>query len=330
MRHKVIITTVSFLILVVVIGGFIHFKQFKPTLPELGPPSAESTEITPGSAKVWIGLKNSDDQGTNFDLRAELLKNGTVIASGETRCITGVTRNPDKAKEVTVPLSPIANVSVVSGDVLSLRMLTRIGTNPNGTKCAGHSNAVGLRLYYDTVNLPSRFSWVISPDPLTDFFFHADTTDFFDIVTSTATVAKFKDSPGVNFKNGNLWQAIGNWGMVVNVRQTPFGELVIQPLTITAQVPTTIFSEISIPDSELIPQSVRLDRLDETGKIIAALGNLRDDGQGGDLKAGDKRFAAEFMFNEPSQTLIHLRASAAFNGVLQRILSTEQRINQWC
>src|SRR5712691_8138824 len=28
---------------------------------------------------VWLGLKNSDDQGTYFDLLAELLKNGTVI-----------------------------------------------------------------------------------------------------------------------------------------------------------------------------------------------------------------------------------------------------------
>ena len=29
---------------------------------------------------VWIGLKNSDDQGTYFDLRAEMRKNGIVIA----------------------------------------------------------------------------------------------------------------------------------------------------------------------------------------------------------------------------------------------------------
>ena len=28
------------------------------------------------AAHVWLGLKNSDDQGTYFDLRAELRKNG--------------------------------------------------------------------------------------------------------------------------------------------------------------------------------------------------------------------------------------------------------------
>ena len=192
MNHRTIITVISILIVTGIVGGVVHFKQPKkfpvaeqpseqsttttPTTssiletiprPTVGPPLAESTEITP-SAKVWIGLKNSDDQGTNFDLRAELLKNGTVIASGETRCITGVTRNADKAKEVTVPLSPIATGNVVAGDVLSLKISTRIGTNPNGTKCAGHSNAVGLRLYYDGTTRPSRFGAAIPQNSLKD------------------------------------------------------------------------------------------------------------------------------------------------------------------
>ena len=42
-------------------------------------------------------------------------------------------------------------------DVLSLRILTRIGTNGSGGFCGGHSNAVGLRLYFDAVSRPSRF-----------------------------------------------------------------------------------------------------------------------------------------------------------------------------
>jgi len=58
---------------------------------------------------VWVGLKNSDDQGTYFDVRAEIRKNGAMIASGETKNIQGVTRNPDQAKEVAVPLGSIAD-----------------------------------------------------------------------------------------------------------------------------------------------------------------------------------------------------------------------------
>jgi len=100
---------------------------------------------------VWIGLKNSDDQGTYFDLRAALRKNGTVVASGEETNIQGVTRDPNKAKEVTVAFGGFAAVQLVPGDILSLRILTKV------TAQGGHNSAVGLRLYYDAVSRPSRF-----------------------------------------------------------------------------------------------------------------------------------------------------------------------------
>lgn len=107
---------------------------------------------------AWLGLKNSDDQGTRFDLRAEVLKNGTPVGWGETYCIEGVTRNPDLAKEATVAFSAPSPVSFNgSTDVLSLRTLTRIGTDGSGNFCGGHSNAIGLRLYFDGVSRPSRF-----------------------------------------------------------------------------------------------------------------------------------------------------------------------------
>jgi hypothetical protein len=106
---------------------------------------------------VWLGLKNSDDQGTYFDLRAEVYKNGELISSGQTLCITGVTRNPDKAKEVTVQFASFTPVDFTESDALSLRVLTRIGTKPDGSRCGGHSSAVGLRLYFDAVSRPARF-----------------------------------------------------------------------------------------------------------------------------------------------------------------------------
>jgi hypothetical protein len=104
--------------------------------------------------RVWIGLKNSDDQGTYFDLRAELRKNGLVIASGETKTIQGVTRNPSNAKEVTVPFGAISDSQFNPGDILSLRILTKVADS------GGHNNAVGLRLYYDAVSRSSRFGAV--------------------------------------------------------------------------------------------------------------------------------------------------------------------------
>ena len=181
-------------------------------------PMEELTSLSP--ATLWIGLKNSDDQGTQFDLRTEVSINDTPVADGETHCITGVTRNPNKAKEVSVAFGPISDGGLTSGDVLSLTVLTRIGTNPNDTKCAGpggsHANAVGLRLYYDATNRPSRFGAEITPEPLTDFFLHSDGADFFlDATPPTATSAKFKDSPAVNFADGNLWKEIGTWSMTL-------------------------------------------------------------------------------------------------------------------
>jgi len=169
-----------------------------------------------GPASLWIGLKNSDDQGTAFDLQAEVAINSVLVATARTLCIAGVTRNPDKAKKAMILFGFFPPVSVAPDDVLSLTIRTRIGTNPDGTKCAGHSNAVGLRLYYDAVTRPSRFGVELTPDPREHVFLHSSSgSDFLDATAPTAATAQFKDSVGVNFKNGNPWRAIGSWSMTL-------------------------------------------------------------------------------------------------------------------
>ena len=114
---------------------------------------------------AWVGLKNSDDIGTKFDLRAELSKNGILVASGAARCLTGTTGNPALAKEVTVLLGPFQSVEFNgTTDTLSLKLLTRIGTNPDDTKCIGpggsHNSAAGLRMYFDGESNSSQFGAV--------------------------------------------------------------------------------------------------------------------------------------------------------------------------
>ena len=110
-----------------------------------------------GNLQTWIGLKNSDDLQTRFDLQAELYKNGALFATGLTRCIQGVTKDPNSAEEVTVVFSPFPTEVFTGTDVLGLKVLTRIGTNPDGSQCSGHTNATGLRLYFDSTNRPSGF-----------------------------------------------------------------------------------------------------------------------------------------------------------------------------
>jgi sugar lactone lactonase YvrE len=113
----------------------------------------------------WVGLKNSDDQGTRFDLRVEVRKNDTIlVAAGETYCIQGVTRNPGLAQEVVVGFGSFTPEPFDGNtDVVSLAVFTRIGTDGTGGFCGGHSNAVGLRLYFDAVERNSRFDGVFVP-----------------------------------------------------------------------------------------------------------------------------------------------------------------------
>jgi len=172
-------------------------------------------EPTTGPATLWIGLKNSDDQGTAFDLQAEVAIDNALVATAKTLCLTGVTRNPDNATEAMILFGSFPPLSVAPGHVLSLTIRARIGTHPDGTKCPGHSNAVGLRLYYDSISRPSRISAQLTPDSAQDFFLHSSSSTvlFLDERAPTGTTAKFKDSAGLNFAGGNPWKAIGTWSM---------------------------------------------------------------------------------------------------------------------
>jgi hypothetical protein len=122
------------------------------------PAAAAGTLTGLGDLHVWLGLKNSDDQGTSFDLRAEVSVNGQPVSSGLVRAITGVTRNPSLAKEVAVPFEPFAATALHPGDVVTVSVSTRIGTNPDGTKAPGHANATGLRLYHDAAAYRSQLA----------------------------------------------------------------------------------------------------------------------------------------------------------------------------
>jgi hypothetical protein len=112
-----------------------------------------------------------------------------------------------------------------------LRVSTRIGTNPDGSKCAGpggsHNSAVGLRLYYDSASRASRFDATIAPNPSEDLYLHSNggpcpngdgqspgvTARTLDTTAPSAASAKCKDSGVVNFAGGNPFSAIGTWSL---------------------------------------------------------------------------------------------------------------------
>lgn len=189
-------------------------------------PASRLTSLAP--AFLWIGLKNSDDPATAFDLRVELALNGEPVTSGLARCVTGLARNPSG---VSVAFDSFPAVSVKAGDVLSLKVSSRMGTNADDTKCkapgATHTSAVGLRLYYDSAGHSSSFDGTITPSPTESFFLHSDggacstpgpssggvTTRFLDNSPPTAASDKCKDSAGGNSGGVNAWQEIGAWSV---------------------------------------------------------------------------------------------------------------------
>src|SRR5262249_34165064 len=110
-----------------------------------------------GDFQTFVGLRNSDDQGTKFDLLAEVLVDGVTASSGEVHCISGVTRNPARAKLVTIALSQPDFVDI--NETIGLRVSVRIGTPASpGGRCTGHAAASGLRLYYDAADRDSKFA----------------------------------------------------------------------------------------------------------------------------------------------------------------------------
>ena len=191
--------------------------------------SAENGLAGVGPAHIWVGLKNSDDVGTQFDLQVKVLIGNTVVAQGQTLCVTGLARNADKAKQVVVPLALVGDGSGTGDDVLRVRVSTRIGTTAQGARCAGpggsHSSARGLRLYYDGAKTPSSLGLQLAPDPLDDFFLDSNGGVCANLPSPTATVfsldetapgaaaPKCRDSGTVNFANGNPWQLIGTWSL---------------------------------------------------------------------------------------------------------------------
>jgi len=123
-----------------------------------GPTALSGTITSLGDVHLWLGLKNSDDVGTRFDVRIEARKNGTLFAAGETLCVQNVVRNPNNAKEVNVGFAPFSPQSFNgTSDAVSLRILTRVGTNGSGGSCGGHGNAAGLRTYFDASTRPAGF-----------------------------------------------------------------------------------------------------------------------------------------------------------------------------
>jgi hypothetical protein len=100
-------------------------------------------------AYAWVGLKNSDDVGTKFDLRAEILKNGTVVGTGELDGVPGGSSGFNNAVSRLVSTIP-QTTTYVGGDILAARLSVRISET-----VSGHRSGTA-RLWYNDGAANSR------------------------------------------------------------------------------------------------------------------------------------------------------------------------------
>ena len=104
-------------------------------------------------ANIWVGLKNSDDVGIKFDLRAEVYYNGTtLVAWGEIPSVAGGSSGFNNAKLDTIPFTNFpAAVGIAPGDTLSIKLLVRNACSGSG------KNSGTARLWFNDSQADSRF-----------------------------------------------------------------------------------------------------------------------------------------------------------------------------
>jgi hypothetical protein len=137
-------------------------------------------------------------------------------------CVRNILRDPGRVTSRTIPL----DLELIPGATVTVRLLTRIGTNADGTRCTGtgaaHASAGGLRFYYDAA---TRRSLVSSDSGSTHFHSNgtACTADASTGVSSrtldtnpVGSAARCQDSLALTFAGGNAWRQIGgNWTLIV-------------------------------------------------------------------------------------------------------------------
>jgi len=92
------------------------------------------------------------------------------------------------------------------------------------------------------------------------------------------------------------------------------------PSSLPANMPVAVTFTMKIDDNSVVPTGVNLLRLAPNGTSVIAA-TMRDDGMNGDIVASDKTFTARVTLNENTPGNVRFRVSAAFRGVLARVLS---------
>ena len=153
-----------------------------------------------GSASVWLGLKNSDDVGTKFDLLAEVLKNGVVVGSGPLNDVPGGGSGFNNAVQRAISQSLSGPQSLCPGDTMSIRLSGRIAAS------SGHASGTA-RLWFNDAAANSRFTATVG-GVTSDYYLR----NGFTLATTAGPGPKSTIDVTVNRnQNGNAFKPFGTW-----------------------------------------------------------------------------------------------------------------------
>ena len=158
-----------------------------------------------GPTTVWLGLKNSDDVGTKFDLLAEVLKNGTVVGTGTATGLAGGSSGFNNAIERAITQALVGSPSFSCGgtDILGLRLSVRVAAN------SGHVSGTA-RLWYNDAQANSRFTVTLLSGATNTYYLR----NGFVLATTPGPGPKSTIDVLVNRnQNGNPFKPFGTWNI---------------------------------------------------------------------------------------------------------------------
>jgi RHS repeat-associated protein len=159
------------------------------------PQSAATQLVSLSPLRIWLGVSDGTDKAVQFDVRAELLKNGAVVAAGQALRVRQLQTDPSKAKEVLVAFASSPSVTFAADDILSLRILAK--ESGKGKKASTGK----IRLYYDSTNRPAQFGGsfsIVNSPPIANA--GPDQTVFVgDIVTLNGSASSDADGDSLTF-----------------------------------------------------------------------------------------------------------------------------------
>jgi hypothetical protein len=111
-----------------------------PAYLAFSPPATALTCL--GTTRAWLGLMNSDDAGTSFDLRVEVFAGEAQIGSGELRAAPGGSSGFNNATIDTIPISGLDTGDLPDNADLKIRISAR-----KACDAPGHASGTA-RLWY--------------------------------------------------------------------------------------------------------------------------------------------------------------------------------------